>query len=72
MDSGPRSAQTSTLLDQLFAGYQVEGIAMPYTLDDFRRDYILEHFPELTPEQRRKALRWKRVAGVLAKRSSSL
>lgn len=51
-----RSESTSTLLDQLFERYQGEGITMPYTMDDFRRDYILEHFKELTPSQKRKAL----------------
>jgi hypothetical protein len=49
--------ETSTLLHQLFEGYQVEGITMPYTMADFRRDYVLEHFKDLTPEERRKALR---------------
>lgn len=29
---------------------------MPYTMADFRRDYVLEHFPELTPDERRRAL----------------
>jgi hypothetical protein len=50
------SAQTSTLLDQLFSGYQQEGIAMPYTLDDFRRDYLRQHVQELPPEERLKGL----------------
>jgi hypothetical protein len=51
-----RSGQTSTLLDQLFQGYQGEGIAMPYTMEDFRRDYIREGLKTLTPEARREAL----------------
>jgi hypothetical protein len=51
-----RSEQSSTLLDQLVSGYRREGAAMPYTMADFKRDYILEHFPELTEEERRKAL----------------
>jgi hypothetical protein len=51
-----RSEATSTLLYQLFAGYQREGIAMPYTMEDFKRDFIKEHFQELTPEDRREAL----------------
>src|SRR5262245_33166649 len=33
-----RSQNTSTLLDRLFEGYQQEGLAMPYTMEDFRRD----------------------------------
>jgi hypothetical protein len=51
------SSETSTLVYQLFAGYRGEGIVMPYTMDDFKRDFILEHFKELTAEERRQALR---------------
>lgn len=43
-----RSPETSTLLDQLFEEIQHEGIAMSYTMEDFRRDYVKPH---LTPEQ---------------------
>jgi Mg/Co/Ni transporter MgtE len=28
---------------------------MSYTMADFRRDYVLEHFKDLTPEERRQA-----------------
>ena len=38
-------------------GYRSEGTAMPYTMADFRRDYILEHFPELSREDRLEILR---------------
>jgi hypothetical protein len=51
-----RSDRTSTLLDQLFQGYQGEGIGMPYTMEDFRNDYIQEHLKELPPEKLRAAL----------------
>jgi hypothetical protein len=51
------TAETSTLLHQLFQGYQREGLAMPYTMADFRRDYILEHFKDLTPEERHNAFK---------------
>ena len=30
---------------------------MPYTMDDFLADYIIDHFHKWTPEQQRKALR---------------
>lgn len=52
-----RSPQTSTLLDQLLRGYQEEGVVMSYTMEDFRRDYIMEMFKTLTPEDRRKTLK---------------
>jgi hypothetical protein len=29
---------------------------MPYTMEDFRRDYVKEHFKFLTPEEQREAL----------------
>jgi hypothetical protein len=51
-----RSGDTSTLLRQLFEGYRREGLAMPYTMEDFRRDYAKAHFKDLTPEERQEAL----------------
>jgi hypothetical protein len=51
-----RSQNTSTLLEQLIAGYKKEGLAMPYTMADFQREYAKEHFKDLTPAERREAL----------------
>jgi hypothetical protein len=51
-----RSAETSTLLHRVFEGYQGEGLAMPYTMADFRREFVKDHFKDLTPEERREAL----------------
>jgi hypothetical protein len=51
-----RSPDSSTLLHQLFEGYQKEGLAMPYTMADFRRDYVKEHLKDLTPEERLEGL----------------
>ncbi len=42
-----RSTDTDALLDQLFERYRQEGLAVGYTMPDFRRDYIKEHLPEL-------------------------
>jgi hypothetical protein len=36
----------------LFQGLQREGVAMPYTMEDFRRDYVKEHLSQWTPEER--------------------
>ena len=47
-----RSPDTSSLLSQLFEGYKREGLAMPYTMQDFRRDYVKEHLKDLTVEER--------------------
>jgi hypothetical protein len=51
-----RSAETSLLLGQLFEKIRGEGFTMSYTMEDFKRDYIMEHFARLTPEEQRKAL----------------
>jgi hypothetical protein len=48
-----RSADTSTLIHQLFEGFEREEIAVSYTMEDFRRDYAKEHFKDLTPGERR-------------------
>ena len=29
---------------------------MTYTMEDFQRDYVKEHFPQLTPEEQRELL----------------
>ena len=51
-----RSPNTSTLIHQLFEGFKREGIAMPYTMQDFRHDFAKEHIREmldaLSPEER--------------------
>jgi hypothetical protein len=51
-----RSEDTSSLLGQLFERFQGEGLVMPYTMEDFQRDYVKEHFAKLTPEEQREAL----------------
>jgi hypothetical protein len=50
------SADTSTLLGQLFEGYEREGLTMPYTMEDFRRDYVKEHLKDLTLKERLEGL----------------
>src|SRR5262249_36657429 len=50
------SADTSTLLGKLFEGYEREGLTMPYTMQDFRRDYVKEHLEKLTLEERLEGL----------------
>src|SRR5438445_535373 len=46
-----RSANTSALLGQLFDRLHGEGFAMSYTMEDFQRQYVKEHFQRLTPEE---------------------
>jgi hypothetical protein len=65
-----RSEQSSHLLGQLFERLQREGFAMSYTMEDFNRQYIKEHFLQLTPEEQEEVLKSmppeRRLAGMSA------
>jgi hypothetical protein len=65
-----RSERTSGVLGQLFERLRREGLVMAYTMEDFTRDFIKEHLPELTPEEREDVLRSlppeERLAGLSA------
>ena len=67
-----RSEKTSLLLDQLFGRFREEGFALSYTMEDFVRDYIKEHFPKLTPEEQQEVLESlppeKRLVGLPAEK----
>ncbi len=52
-----RSRSTSGLLIQLFEGLQSEGFPMPYTMEEFQRQFVKDHFPRLTPEERRDVIK---------------
>ncbi len=51
-----RSQYTSALLRQLFERFQGEGLTMTYTMEDFMRQFVKEHFAQLSPEEQREAL----------------
>jgi hypothetical protein len=51
-----RTDDSSTLLGRLFALYRKEGLDMPYTMEDFRRDYVKDYLKDLTPQERLKDL----------------
>lgn len=63
-----RSEQTSRLLGQLFERLRGEGFAVSFTMEDFNRQYIKEHFPQLTPEEQEEVLQAlppeRRLAGL--------
>jgi hypothetical protein len=63
-----RSEFTSALLDQLLGRYREEGLIMPYTMQEFMRDYIKDRLPELPQEEREDVLRSlpveERLAGI--------
>jgi hypothetical protein len=51
-----RSNDTSELLRQLFERLRGEGIAMSFTMDDFRRQVVKDNYAMLTPEEKRDLL----------------
>jgi hypothetical protein len=51
-----RSEHTSRLLQQLFEKLKGEGLNLSYTIEDFERDYVKDHFAKLTPKERQEAL----------------
>jgi len=51
-----RTREMSTIINQLFEKYQLEGIDMPYTMEDFQRDYVKDHLDVLSPDDRLKGL----------------
>lgn len=65
-----RSALTSALLDRLFGKYREEGLVMPYTMQEFMRDYIKWKLPTLSRVEREDVLRSlpaeERLAGIPA------
>ena len=46
----------STVINQLLDQYAIEGIAMPYTMEQFRKDYIKAHLGELDLDDRLKGV----------------
>jgi hypothetical protein len=63
-----RSEQTSRLLGQLFETLRGEGFDVSFTMEDFNRQYIKEHFGQLTPQEQQEVLDAlppeKRLAGL--------
>jgi len=51
-----RSENTSVVLGQLFDKLQGEGFAVSFTMEDFKRQYVKQHFKDLTPAERREAI----------------
>jgi hypothetical protein len=41
----------STVVNQLLNQYALEGIGMPYTMEQFRKDYLRAHISELPPDE---------------------
>ena len=43
--------EMSTIVGQLFENYQLEGVAMPYTIQDFQKDFVRDHLGLLSPSE---------------------
>ncbi|HEV3446802.1 MAG TPA: hypothetical protein VG099_19335 [Gemmataceae bacterium] len=52
-----RSHEANTLVRDLLTNYRGEGIAMSYTMADYRREKAEEYFNEMTPEKQRELVR---------------
>ena len=46
----------SSIINQVFENYQLEGINMPYTMEDFKRDYVRGHLDVLSTDERLKGV----------------
>jgi hypothetical protein len=51
-----QSGEMSTLINDLFKKYHTEGIVMPYTIEDYRKDYVREHMHKLPLAERLKGI----------------
>ena len=47
-----QSDETSTIVGQLFGTYRGEGLTMPYTIEDFKRDILRDHMADFPPGER--------------------
>ncbi len=48
--------EISTILNQLFEHYHLEGLEMTYTMEDFQKDYVRDHLGVLSTDDRLKGL----------------
>ena len=48
--------EISTILNQLFENYHLEGLEMTYTMEDFQKDYVRDHLGVLSTDDRLKGL----------------
>jgi hypothetical protein len=54
-------------VERPLADYRGEGLAMPYTMEDFTREYVKEHLQKVTLEARLEGLSAKQIESVLKK-----
>ncbi len=50
------ASNLSSIINDLFKNYQLEGLVMPYTMEDYQRDVARRYLDQLPPEERVKGL----------------
>jgi hypothetical protein len=64
----PHQPNASSLLVELFQGFQAEGLAMPFTMEDFLREFAKKQFRRLSPTEKAEVLQEltpeQRLAGL--------
>ncbi len=50
------ASNLSLIINDLFENYQLEGLVMPYTMEDYQRDVARRYLDQLPPEERLKGL----------------
>lgn len=51
-----RQPELSSVMNDLFKFYRIEGLPMPYTVEDYKRDHKREVLASMTPEERLEGL----------------
>ncbi|MCI5151367.1 MAG: hypothetical protein D3916_18625, partial [Candidatus Electrothrix sp. MAN1_4] len=51
-----KTQEISTVLNDLFDNYNLEGFPVSYTMKDFQKDYVRKHLGMLSPDDRLKGL----------------
>lgn len=54
-----RISETSSIINDLFQKYNIEGVVMPYTKEDYLRDHLLENIHKFSQEDLANALKMK-------------
>ena len=65
-----RSENSNLLVCAILEQYRREGVPVPYTMDDFKRDFLKEHLKDLTPQERVEGLSAEEIERVLEKRKA--
>jgi hypothetical protein len=60
-----QSDQTSSIVNLLFEGYRREGLPMPYTMQDFIKDFVRDHLDHLSTEERLAGLKPEQLLAAL-------